>query len=850
MSSSRRYTFPAIAAAAALVAVSVVVYVVGGSDDDDTSAPLPSEPASSVQVTGTTGPTTTTTATRPPPPPFVGSGELVATVHDGAWRLDVTNRDRASVLASVAGGGIVVTTPDGVARSTNIESTRASGDGIVATVATDRDSRLRVRIHPAGEGVLAVAISAKGSKVERVALDLRARRGERFFGFGERSNAVEHRGRTVENRALDGPYRTDQLDVVSGLVPEPGFSRRRDATYFPVPWVLSSRGYGLLVDNDHASRFELAVPERTDRWRTEVDASSLRLRIFAGPTPAEALERMTAAIGRQPAASTPAVFGPWWQASDDGDTELAALREAGVPMSVAQTYTHYLPCGDHRGRRDDERARTTRLHRAGLAVTTYLNPMVCTGFPTVYRRGVADGAFTQTRRGEPYRYRYSTATQFDVAQFDFSTPVGSRLFGDVVKLTVADGYDGWMEDFGEYTPTDAVSADGTPGDEMHNRYVEQYHASAASAAGSARRPIIRFNRSGWTGAIEHSQVVWGGDPTATWGFDGLRSSVLAGLGMGMSGVSTWGSDIGGFFIWFDDQLTPELLRRWIQFGAFSGVMRLQAGGIELGQAPRATILDPEVLPTWRRYARLRTQLYPYIAGADEHYRSTGLPIMRQHLLTHPDDRAAVASDDQYLFGADLLVAPVMRPGARRRSVYLPEGEWIDLWRSTSMDRDGTLHLRRTELRDGGRRVDVAAPADEVPIHIRSGAVLPMLPADVDTLSGYGRGNPDVVRLADRQDERRLLAFPGPDWSGALGPGESMSSSVDGDRWTLTLRPSRPRTYQLEATLTRLGGGGDVCSVTAAGSSVGFTTDDGVLSTQFAIDGDGERDIDVVVRRCD
>ncbi|MBA3398746.1 MAG: hypothetical protein H0U01_02160, partial [Acidimicrobiia bacterium] len=123
MSSARRYTFPAIAAAAALVAVSVVVYVVGGSDDDDTSAPLPSEPASSMQVTGTTGPSeTSTTATGLPPPPFVGRGELVATVHDGAWRLDVTDRDRASVLASVASGGIVVTTPDGVARSTNIQS--------------------------------------------------------------------------------------------------------------------------------------------------------------------------------------------------------------------------------------------------------------------------------------------------------------------------------------------------------------------------------------------------------------------------------------------------------------------------------------------------------------------------------------------------------------------------------------------------------------------------------------------------------------------------------------------------------------------------------------------------------
>ena len=193
---------------------------------------------------------------------------------------------------------------------------------------------------------------------------------------------------------------------------------------------------------------------------------------------------------------------------------------------------------------------------------------------------------------------------------------------------MADGYDGWMEDFGEYTPDDAVSDDGTPGPAMHNRYVEQYHAAARSFEESASRPLLRFNRSGWTGAIKESSIVWGGDPTIGWGFDGLTSSVRQGLGMGLSGVSFWGPDIGGFFSLPGDPVSsPELLNRWIEFGAFTGVMRLQAGGIHPGVDTPA-VTDPEVAPVWKRYTRLRTMLYPYVAGSQDAVRAPGPPLMR------------------------------------------------------------------------------------------------------------------------------------------------------------------------------------------------------------------------------
>ena len=120
----------------------------------------------------------------------------------------------------------------------------------------------------------------------------------------------------------------------------------------------------------------------------------------------------------------------------------------------------------------------------------------------------------------------------------------------------------------------------------------------------------------------YAQIVWGGDPTTEWGFDGLQSSVRQALTMGLSGISIWGSDIGGFFTLAADELTPELLARWVQFGAVSGVMRTKHGGVGTGPG-RPQVYDPDQIANWRRYAKLRTQLYPYIAAADAFYRRTG-----------------------------------------------------------------------------------------------------------------------------------------------------------------------------------------------------------------------------------
>src|SRR5687768_3441930 len=216
--------------------------------------------------------------------------------------------------------------------------------------------------------------------------------------------------------------------------------------------------------------------------------------------------------------------------------------------------------------------------------------MICTGH-TRYGQAAARGALVRNAAGEPYVYRYSTLESFDVSQFDFTAPAGRRLFGSLLGEAVLDGHDGWMEDFGEYTPLDARAADGSTGTPLHDIYPTRYHCAAFAATPNA----TRFVRSGWTGTARCAPVVWGGDPTVDWGFDGLRSVVTNGLSMGLSGVSTWGSDIGGFFALFENRLTRELLVRWIEVGAVSGVMRTQANGIRIPDSPRPQVWDPDVV---------------------------------------------------------------------------------------------------------------------------------------------------------------------------------------------------------------------------------------------------------------
>ena len=782
----------------------------------------------------------------------VESGALRVTVRSDPWQIELTERGGATVRESAAtrlGARFL----GGWSRAVRARELRREGEAVLATAVTGDGREIRVRVRPDGEGAIALEAVLAGGGADALGIGFEAPPGERYFGFGSRSDAVDHAGREVENYVADGPTRPEDRNYPRAFVPPWAHGERDDSTYYPVPWLLSSRGYGVLVDRNETSRFKLGS-ERPGTWSVEADAAGLSLRFFAGPRPADALARFTAATGRQPPPPTPWTFGPWFQTGQPNRVELAeeaalvrTLRDADAPVSAAETQMHFLPCGAQRDDPAYNRGRTRAFHAAGLAHLVYFNPALCVSYQPLWTEAAQAGVLQRERTGVPHVYPAFVGgsgplgfTTEPLSQFDFTASGTERFYERLVREATDSGHDGFMEDFGESTSPLVVAADGTAGTAAHNRYPTDYHCALDRIARRTGRPVVRFQRSGWTGSARCAVNVWGGDPTTVFGFDGLQSAVRQALGMGLSGVTRFGTDIGGYNTYGPaENLTPELLARWIEFGAVSGVMRTKRSGIAVPSYQRPQIYDRATLPVWRRYAKLHTQLYPYILAADAHYRRTGMPLMRHLGLVHPGDERALRTDEQLLFGPDLLAAPVVAAGERERKLYAPAGRWVDLWRSASYDEsDGSLRLGRPRVLAGGTEHRLPAPLDELPLLVRAGAVLPLLEPDVDTLADYGSG-PGLVHLNDRRGRLRLLAFPRGRSSAEMFEGERLVS-VEGAkrrRWTLAVRGARKRTYRVQATLRTLRRPFTPCRVTVgrrtlARSRWSYDTKTTVLRARF------------------
>jgi sulfoquinovosidase len=639
-----------------------------------------------------------------------------------------------------------------------------------------------------------VTVTIEGAAV--VGQAFAARDGERFLGFGERSHAVSLDRGVIENYVGEGPFQPHEYPFLPGIIPSWAARNRPDATYFPLPWVLSTHGYGLSIDTDDLSYVRLR--DAPQQWGIEAEAPFLRYTVYAGPAPLDALRRYTAVTGRQPAPQR-WFFGPWYQTGHANHVPLAeeqrqaeALGDA--PASAAETHCRYLPLGEDRGHEDSERDRTAFFHSRGLAALSYINAFVGADYRQAFQPAAEAGALQRDGSGYPYLFQaYAGGREpplADEAQYDFSSPAAAGCWAEVAGRITAAGFDGWMEDFGEYTPLDVVTAGGATGVAAHNRYPTEFHAAAAAAAaglerGHGRR-LARFVRSGWTGTAAVAPIVWSGDHTTGWGFDGLASAVNCALSMGASGVAMWGSDTGGFMSTLD-RLTPELLRRWIQFSAFCPVMRTKSGGIEIPPYHRPQIWDPDILPGWRRWARWHTRLNDYLMAAHDAYRATGRPIMCALDLAYPELGPV---PDEYLLGEHLLVAPVLEPGDEagrvRRRIVLPPGQWVDLFQPA---RSYT----------GSGVIEVQAGPDDIPVFLRAGAALALLPDQVRSLSPYAPQLPD---------QRGILAIP-PDGDDAgqpdviLGPGlrcrNISGRAPDGGRWwTLELTADRDLSWDVTA----------------------------------------------------
>ena len=735
----------------------------------------------------------------------VRSGGLVATITYRPFAINVTqdgvpvlqtSKGGAGPLAFALGAGVAAQTPTagyGVIADAPVAWVTATfaepqRDGSLLVHTNDPLHWFRVLLTSPAEGVIdlnATLSNPVGVLMTGASFTNDAR--QKFLGFGERSDSVDQTGRTVEQWNEEGPFSGGMFRPVTDPVlgkqwqGPPPFG---PSSNFTMPWTISSRGYGFLLDSTWLNRFDLTSSKR---WTVETHEPALHWRVFGGPKPADVLRRATAdaSIGRQP---SPAqwFFGTWYQPHGNDAQLLTAWRtprsQGGldVPITVAQTYTHYLPCAAQAPDRATgaQKTMTDGYHAWGYKVTTYVNSFVCSKHPDgAYTVGKNNGFFVKTAAGTPYPLPYLSYRNSSSAIVDFTAPHAAVWWQSLITEALTNGYDGWMEDFGEYVPPDSVLAIGQSGLAGHNQYCTDYHHASYDLTWPRFGPnFAQFVRCGYTGTAPYARIVWGGDPSEDDSeADGLPAAVSEGLSMGMSGVAYWGSDIGGFHALFTaGETSPELLTRWIEVGAFSGIMRTEADGVPRPVAPgspRAQVWDPSVLPVWRAMSRLRTQLFPYIWDAAQEYQRDGTPIMRDLAVAYPDEnvawrrgdaRSVAAARYEYMFGPSVLAAPVVTVNTRSRDVWLPPGQWVDFWKSTTYnDATGAYDAAAKQVVvDGGRVVSVDAPLGHPPLFVKAGTCLRLLPPDVQTLTntaGFAH-DANVVTLADGVGRTRQVGF--------------------------------------------------------------------------------------------
>jgi alpha-D-xyloside xylohydrolase len=622
-----------------------------------------------------------------------------------------------------------------------------------------------------------------GQTPSRTSLVTASASDERFYGFGEKFNVLDQAGRTVNMLTFDHP------------------GPKGDHSYKPVPWFVSTRGYGLHLASTAESSFAMRTTA-PDRYIITHHDSALPVHVVYGPHLPDVLSRFTGLVGRSPL-PPPWAFGVWissdvWRNGGELRYAVSKFRERGLPASAIvfdspweTAYNDFsfnmTQFGDGGTFEDHHFNGFTSLgemmdflQQNGLKVICWLTPIVNTvsqhnevkgQLPAApnHADGVAKSAFVRSAPGGPPLH--VNWWKGEGNSVDFTTTVGRdwltaqlRTLLSASTVTTRSGskqpaIGGFKTDDGEaatdngrnYIPETAQYADGRTGRLMRNGYCVSYHETLWNVL---KTDGVLFARSGFAGTQKFPGC-WAGDNEPNFGQEnGLPSVIVAGLSAAMSGFSIWGHDVGGYQNSNFSASPHDLFMRWTQFGCFSPIMQMhrQVDPHTLRQYPWGypvageTVNENAALGNFRFYARLHLRLFPYIYSLARVSSETGMPILRPLVLMNQDDPNTFEVQHAYYFGDDMLVAPVVDRDATGRDVYLPKGSWHDFW-------TGDQH-------EGGQLLRWSNPdRSRLPVFVRTGSVIPMLPDDVDTLCDADYVNNPALRTVGTG--LLLLVHPGP-----------------------------------------------------------------------------------------
>lgn len=496
-------------------------------------------------------------------------------------------------------------------------------------------------------------ISGKTYMTEQLMLDI----DEQIYGLGERFTPFVKNGQNVDMWNEDG-------------------GTASEIAYKNIPFYVSSRGYGILVDHAGDVSFEIGS-EKVECVQFSAQGESLAYYVVGGNEPKDAVSGYTALTGR-PALPPAWTFGLWLTTSfsTDYDEEIVTgfldgMKERDIPLRVFHFDSFWMHgfewCNfawDSETFPEPE-AMLERYHRRGLKLCVWINPFIAQN-SRLFDEAAERGYLLRKRGGSIWQ---TDMWQAGMGIVDFTNPDAEKWYVGQLERLVDMGVDSFKTDFGERIPVkDIVWHDGSDPVKMHNYYSFLYNRAVFSLLerklGRGRAAV--FGRAA-TAGCQQFPVHWGGDCTAN--YLSMAETLRGGLSAGMGGIGFWSHDMSGF----EQCATPDLYKRWCAFGLLSSHSRLHGGTTY--RVP--WLFDEESCDVLRFFVNLKCTLMPYLYGKAVESHEKGIPMLRAMVLEYPDDRACRYLDLQYMLGDALLVAPVFRPDGEVE-YYLPDGKWVHL----------------------------------------------------------------------------------------------------------------------------------------------------------------------------
>jgi alpha-glucosidase len=626
-----------------------------------------------------------------------------------------------------------------------------SGGGVVALRGRFTDAasacaalRWELQLCQAQAGHLAFRLVTNDPSFDALTLRVASDAAEKIFGLGEQlpHDRLDLKGRAIPVISQEGGVGRGHTPITQAVnVASPGSGGSQDSTYYAAPHYLTTRLRSLFLENTEVAIFDFTASDVTE---VKLYAPAMVGRVLFGQSPLQLVERFTDWAGRMPAP-------PDWGnrgaivalARDVGQSRgyVNDLRAHGAAIAGVWNQTWSGKVTTYIGEQvlwnwvqnatyhPDWQGFVSGLEQDGIRTLCYLNPMIvnppANAGPVarnLYQEALNAGYFVKKADGTPYLIK---VTAFDVGLLDLTNPGARQWMKAVIQDEVMTNArcSGWMVDFAEALPFDAVLFSGVSAATYHNRYPVEWMRLNREAIEEAGRlgDVITFNRAGSARTPAYSLLLWEGDQLTTWDkYDGLVSALHGLLNGGFSGIALNHSDTGGYTslsvngVGYDRE--QELLQRWTEMNAFTAVLRTHEGNQPALDAQ--VYSNTATLDHFARFTRVYRALAFYRAQLFAEATQKGWPVVRHLWLQFPDDAVAATIDDQFMLGSEILVAPVKNKCwtwpvcPYDKETYLPKGQWVHLW-------SGKVYGSLT----GGTKVTVKAPIGQPAVFYRKGSTV-------------------------------------------------------------------------------------------------------------------------------